>query len=206
MIATNHRVRQLLNRISGDIREYDAVQSNAMATLGVMHLGLPRELVDAFGHDPAAVTGATKRFQGWRAVDDIQRRLIRQNEVFRSFLSCTQNQLPRTKSVLDDPISSLMQSLQALEMHSQKIVGRAFKVGVSLKTVQATHDAVKANYNKTLARTSAVYPEVRRKIVLRVKALNIVFPAFSCRSIRGELQRPIPAILGVWHGYPHIRT
>ncbi|KAG6885265.1 hypothetical protein C0993_003955 [Termitomyces sp. T159_Od127] len=163
MITTNHRVRQLLNRISGDIREYDAVQSNAMATLGVAHLGLPRELVDAFGHDPAAVTGATRRFQGWRAVEDIQRRLVRQNDVFRSFLSCTQNQLPRTKSVLDDPISSLMESLQALELHGQMIAGRALEVGESLKTLQATHDAVKANYNKTLARTSVVYPEVRRK-------------------------------------------
>ncbi|KAG6879851.1 hypothetical protein C0992_010520 [Termitomyces sp. T32_za158] len=163
MIATNHRVRQLLNRISGDVREYDAIQSNAIATFGVAHLGLPPELVDAFGHDPAAVTGATRRFQGWRAVDDIQCRLVRQNEVFRSFLSCTQHQSPRIQSVLDDPISSLMQSLQALELHSQQIVDRALKAGESLKNVQAAHDAVKVNYNKTLARTSVVYPEVRRK-------------------------------------------
>ncbi|KAG6862141.1 hypothetical protein C0995_004223 [Termitomyces sp. Mi166 len=170
--ATNHRIRQLLSRISGDIREYDAVQSNAMTSLGIAHLGLPRELIDVFGHDPAAVTGATRRFQGWRAVDDIQHRLVRQREVFRAFLSRAQNQLPRTKSVLDDPISSLVQSLKALELHSQKIAGRAFEVGEALKTVQATHNTVKADYNKTLARTSVVYPELSHIVVLEESYKN----------------------------------
>ncbi|KNZ75028.1 hypothetical protein J132_05318 [Termitomyces sp. J132] len=165
-ITTNHRIRQLLNRISGDIREYDVVQSNAMASLGIAQLGLPRELIDAFGHDPAAVTGSTRRFQGWRAVDDIQHRLLRQREAFRAFLSRAQNQSPRSKSVLDDPISSLVQSLKALELHSQKITGRALEVGETLKTVQAMHDAVKTNYNKTLARTSVVYPELSRIVIL----------------------------------------
>ncbi|KAG6840917.1 hypothetical protein C0991_003259 [Blastosporella zonata] len=158
--ATNHRIRQLLNRVSGGIREYDAVQSNAMGSLGIAHVGLPRELVDAFGHDPAAVTGATRRFRGWKAVDDIQYRLLRQREVFRLFLSRAQTEVPQSKSVLDDPISSLVQSLKALESHSQRIAGRAFEVGEALKTVQATHDAVKTQYNKTLSRTSVVYPEV----------------------------------------------
>ncbi|KAG6817747.1 hypothetical protein H0H87_004538 [Tephrocybe sp. NHM501043] len=164
--TTNHRIRQLLNRVSGGIREYDAVQSNAMATLGIAHIGLPRDLIDAFGHDPAAVTGATRRFQGWRAVDDIQYRLLRQREVFRAFLSRAQTEVPHTKSVLDEPISSLVQSLKVLEAHSQRIAGRAFEVGEALKTVQATHDAVKTDYNTTLSRTSVVYPELSRIVAL----------------------------------------
>ncbi|KAG6911620.1 hypothetical protein DXG01_011923 [Tephrocybe rancida] len=164
--ATNHRIRQLLNRVSGGIREYDAVQSNAMTSLGIAHIGLPRELIDAFGHDPAAVTGATRRFRGWKAVDDIQNRLLRQREVFRTFLSRAQNEVPQSRSVLDDPISSLVQSLKSLEMHSQRIAGRAFEVGEALKTVQATHDAVKTDYNKTLGRTSVVYPELSHIVAL----------------------------------------
>ncbi|KAG6821410.1 hypothetical protein H0H93_014207 [Arthromyces matolae] len=164
--ATNHRIRQLLNRVSGGIREYDAMQSNSMISWGIGHIGLPREVIDAFGHDPAAVTGRTRRFQGWRAVDDIQHRLARQREVFRAFLSRAQNQLPQTKSVLDDPISSLMESLKALELHSQRIAGRAFEVGEALKTVQAKHDEVKVEYNKTLARTAVVYPELSKIVVL----------------------------------------
>ncbi|KAG6832558.1 hypothetical protein H0H92_000187 [Tricholoma furcatifolium] len=164
--AANHRIRQLLNRVSGAIREYDTVQSNAMASLGIAHIGLPRELIDAFGHDPAAVTGATRRVQGWKAVDDIQHRLVRQREVFRAFLSRAQNEVPQTKSVLEDPISSLVQSLKALELHSDVIAGRAFEVGEALKAVQETHDKVKTDYNNTLARTSAVYPELSQIIAL----------------------------------------
>ncbi|KAF8078854.1 hypothetical protein FPV67DRAFT_82266 [Lyophyllum atratum] len=162
----NHRVRQLLNRISVGIRELESVQSNAMTSLGIAHIGLPRELIDAFGHDPAAVTGATRRFQGWRAVDDIQHRLFRQRDVFQAFLSRANCDSALPKSVLDDPISSLIQSLAALEEHSQKIAGRAMEADEGLKTVQATHDAVKKSYKETSSRTSVVYPELSYIVAL----------------------------------------
>ncbi|KAG5644620.1 hypothetical protein DXG03_008098 [Asterophora parasitica] len=164
--ANNHRIRQVLNRVSVGIREFESAQSNAMASLGIAHIGLPRELIDAFGHDPAAVTGATRRFTGWRAVDDIQNRLIRQRDVFQAFLSSASSDVSVPKSVLDDPISSLVQSLEALETHGQKIAGRAFEVCEALKSVQATHVEVKEDYKGTLSRVSVVYPELSYIVAL----------------------------------------
>ncbi|KAF5385082.1 hypothetical protein D9615_001316 [Tricholomella constricta] len=173
--AHNHRIRQLLNRISVGIREFEAAQSNAMASLGITHIGLPRDLIDAFGHDPAAVTGATRRFQGWRAVDDIQNRLLRQRDVFHAFLSRASTDVAVPKSVLDDPISSLIQSLEALEIQNQKIAGRATEVDKALKSVQATHVEVKEDYRRTLSRVSVVYPEVRIPILLSLAACLRLF-------------------------------
>jgi hypothetical protein len=157
----NHRIRQLLNRISISVREYETAQSNAMVSLGISHKGLPRELLDAFGHDPAAVTGGTRRYQGWRAVDDIHRRLSRQREVFRAFLSHKNADMSVTKSVLDDPIASLVLSLSELEVHSRMITERAAEAAATLKSVQKIHATVKADYKSTLSHTSVVYPEVR---------------------------------------------
>ncbi|GLB35925.1 hypothetical protein LshimejAT787_0302130 [Lyophyllum shimeji] len=162
----NHRIRQLLNRVSVGIRELETAQSNALSSLGIAHSGLPRDLIDAFGHDPAAVTGATRRFQGWRAADDIHNRLLRQRDVFQAFLSRANRDASVPKSVLNDPISSLIQSLEALEVHSQKIAGKAIEVDEALKSVQATHNAVKTNYKDTSSRTSLVYPELSYIIAL----------------------------------------
>jgi hypothetical protein len=156
----NHRIRQLLNRIAVSVREYESAQSNSMVSLGISHKALPRELLDAFGHDPAAVTGATRRYQGWRAVDDIYRRLVRQREVFRAFLSHESADMSVSESVLDDPISSLMLSLSELEVHSRVIARRAAEAEETLKSVQKTHASVKADYKSTLSHTSVVYPEV----------------------------------------------
>ncbi|KAG5654689.1 hypothetical protein H0H81_007445 [Sphagnurus paluster] len=164
--AHNHRIRQLLNRVSVGIRELESVQSNAMASLGITHIGLPRELIDAFGHDPAAVTSSTRRYQGWRAVDDIQNRLLRQRKIFRDFLSHADADVSIPKSVLDHPISSLVQSLEALKLHSQKIAKRATEVGEALHAVQTTHGKVKEDYKATLSRTSVVYPELSYIVAL----------------------------------------
>lgn len=131
-----------------------------MASLGIKHMGLPRELLDAFGHDPAAVTGATRRFRGWRAVDDIQHRLLRQREVFQVFLAHANSNVSVLKSVLDDPIASLISSLDILEVHCKKIAERATVVTETLKGVQTVHTDVKKDYKKTVSHISVAYPEV----------------------------------------------
>jgi hypothetical protein len=131
-----------------------------MVSLGITHKALPRELLDAFGHDPAAVTGATRRYQGWRAVDDIHRRLARQREVFRVFLSHNNADMSISKSVLDDPISSLVLSLSELEVHNRVITRRAAEAEETLKSVQKIHASVKADYKSTSSHTSVAYPEV----------------------------------------------
>lgn len=160
MTSHNHRVRQLLNRISTGVREYDTVQSNAMASLSIPYNGLPRELLDAFGHDPAAVTGATRRFRGWKAVEDIHNRLVRQRDVFKTFLSCSGCDIPIGTSVLSDPVTTLLRSVETLENHHRKIATRALEVGETLVAVQDMHTNVKTHYKATLAHTSVVYPEV----------------------------------------------
>lgn len=124
-------------------------------------MSLPRELLDAFGHDPAAVTGATRRYHGWRAVDDIHRRLCRQREVFWAFLSHNNANMSVSNSVLKDPITSLLRSLSDLEVHSHVIAKRAAEVEETLKSVQKIHANVKADYKSALSHTSVVYPEVR---------------------------------------------
>lgn len=144
------------------MREFETVQSTVLRSLGVPYNNLPQDLLDAFGHDPAAVTGATRKFQSWKAVDDIHTRLIRQRETFRDFLShAAENNLPASASVLDDPIAALLRSLETLETYRQEITTKAKAVVDVLKRVQTVHAEVKAEYNDTLAHTSVVYPEVR---------------------------------------------
>ena len=163
--AQNQRIRQLLNKISIVVKEYEAAQSNVLASLGNhYHLRrLPRELLEVFSHDPAAVTGQTRRLRGWRAVDDIHKRLGKQRAICRLFLS---EHLDKTGgdigigSVLREPANTLNGSLESLEQFKTNVQFKAREVGELLMQVQDIHAQVKANYNSTLSHTSAVYPEV----------------------------------------------
>ncbi|KAJ6504409.1 hypothetical protein DFH09DRAFT_1201572 [Mycena vulgaris] len=168
-IAQNNRVRQLLNHIAAGVREYDQAQASLSTSLKVPHKGIPRELVEAFSHDPAAVTGATRKYQSWRAVDDIHHRLARQRQTFQEFLS----QVPpvdsstgSVESVLADPISALIDSLSVLDSERREIAWRATEVSDALKTVQTVHADVKAAYNGTLSHTSVIYPEISAIVAL----------------------------------------
>ncbi|KAJ7103322.1 hypothetical protein B0H15DRAFT_975630, partial [Mycena belliarum] len=168
-ITQNNRVRQLLNRIAVGVREYDEAQTSLSASLNVDHKRLPRELVDAFSHDPAAVTGATRKYQSWRAVDDIHDRLARQRETFREYLahsSHADSSQASAKSILADPISALMESLKTLDEQRREIAWRATEVSAVLKTVQTVHADVKAAYNGTLSHTSVIYPEISSIIAM----------------------------------------
>ena len=171
--ANNHRIRQLLNRVSNTVREYDTTQANAMNLLGITHTGIPQELLDAFGHDPAAVTSATRKFKGWRAVDDINNRLLRQREVFEEFLAQSESEPSLPQSVLDNPMASLSVCLDALERHQQQITRQATRVLETLKAVQTMHAGVKEEYKVTLSRTSVVYPEVN--VYVRTRRLAHTF-------------------------------
>lgn len=204
MTTHNHRVRQLLNRISTCVREYDTVQSNATATLGIPHNGLPRELLDAFGHDPAAVTGATRRFRGWKAVEDIHNRLVRQRDVFQAFLSCSGCDTPVAGSVLSDQVISLLRSVETLETHHRNIAARALDVCETLDAVQDMHTNVKTHYKATLTHTSVVYPEVSSTPLKSATVYSLHPSAFAYRSIGRKLQGPIPTFLGAWDGHPHL--
>ncbi|TFK36939.1 hypothetical protein BDQ12DRAFT_699430 [Crucibulum laeve] len=164
--AHNQRIRQLLNRISVGIKEYELAQSKSLRSLGISQSSLPRELVDAFGHDPAAVTGATRRLRGWRAVEDIHHRLIKQREVFCAFLSQASGEHASIVNVLKDPITALFHNLDVLENRKDLIASRAIEVSKQLKAVQTMQANVKADYNTTLSNTSVVYPELSHIVAL----------------------------------------
>ncbi|RXW19155.1 hypothetical protein EST38_g6682 [Candolleomyces aberdarensis] len=164
--AHNHRTRQMLNRISAAVREYDAIQNAALKTPGIPHLPLPKELVEAFSHDPAAVTGATRRLRGWRAVEDIHQRVLRQRQTFKSFLSTRPTQASDPVQILDAPISTLMETLDVLETQKDEIVSTAANLAELLHEVQEVHRNVKRDYNTTVSRTSVVYPELSHIVAL----------------------------------------
>lgn len=160
-MAHNQRIRQLLNRISISVKEYDTAQRTAMNALGKKYQALPKELVESFGHDPAAVTGATRRLRGWRAVEDIHQRLIRQREVFSTFIAMESRKTSDHESILDDKVSSLTRSLAILEERKEKLAERAKEVESVLRDVQKVYKDAKKDYDKTMSLTSALYPEVR---------------------------------------------
>ncbi|ESK98136.1 membrane protein [Moniliophthora roreri MCA 2997] len=160
--AQNSRVRGLLNRIASGVREYEMCQSGLMNYLDLPYNGLPQDLLEAFSHDPAAVTGSTRRLKSWKAVDDIHARLARQRAVFEDFLTNDNGEggFPVTDDVLREPILALMSSLDQLEAHRREIAFKAKEVSDLLKDTQKIHNQVKTEYNETLAHTSVVYPEL----------------------------------------------
>ncbi|PFH54876.1 hypothetical protein AMATHDRAFT_44659 [Amanita thiersii Skay4041] len=166
--AQNHRIRQLLNRVSIVVKEYEMARSNALASLGKhQHQGIPREVLEAFNHDPATVTGHTRRHRGWNAVDDIHNRLLKQRETLRQFLS-DQAQSARVQAqvMLREPAKILTDALGSLENCKNIVQSKALDVAEMLKKVQEVHSAVKANYNRALSHTSAVYPELSLIVTL----------------------------------------
>ncbi|KAK0466458.1 uncharacterized protein EV420DRAFT_1511717 [Desarmillaria tabescens] len=140
-IAQNLRIRQLLNRVAIGVKEYDVTQTSLMTLLGTPYKGLPPELLDTFGHDPSAVTTKTGRFRGWRAVDDIHNRILRQREIFEDFLAHNRDDIGSVveEDVLENPICVLRQSLNTLAVNKAA-------VAELLKTVQETHQKVKVDY------------------------------------------------------------
>lgn len=161
-MSQNHRLRQMLQRVATSVREYDLLQHNITESLGVPHSSISPELLDAFSHDPAAVTAATRRYKGWRAVEDIHNRISRQREAFRAFLAGSEEcGFSPPGSVFDEPITTLLQSLTQLEDHKKTTLVKTREVAGILTKVKGIHASVKTEYNETLSHTSVVYPEVR---------------------------------------------
>ncbi|KAA1468019.1 hypothetical protein DENSPDRAFT_927033 [Dentipellis sp. KUC8613] len=167
-IAQNHRNRQLLQRIAVGVKEYEAVQSRMAKIFGHSYVSLPPELLDAFSHDPAVVTGSTKWLRGWRAVENIHDHISSQVDTVQAFLHqmAEQPEVTRPASLLEGPLSSLQRSLEALEGRRASIIERSQEVEDTLLRIKELHTAVKTTYNKTLAHTSSVYPELSQIVAL----------------------------------------
>lgn len=163
--AQNHRVRQKLQRIAADVREYDNLQARMANTHGIPHQGLPVELLDAFNQDPSLVTGGTRERKGWRAVEDVHTRILRQQQIFRMYLSVSEKHVV-PDSLLDEPISSLMDTLGKLGHKRETLAHKQLEVASALAKVKSLHTQVKNEYNNALSHTSIAYPELSQIIAL----------------------------------------
>lgn len=119
-------------------------------------------MLETFSHDPSAVTRATSKYRGWRAVEDIHSRILRQRETLQNFL---QSDLPDPANegcILDQRIEQLFVDLSDLQLRKEEIGEFAEMVETLLKNVQETHAAVKEKYNHTVSHVSTMYAEVCR--------------------------------------------
>ncbi|KAI6047966.1 hypothetical protein EDC04DRAFT_2620765 [Pisolithus marmoratus] len=162
----NHRLRHRLQRVAVDIREYEILCSNVLPTLGILHRNLPPELLDAIGHDPSSVTGGTRKYRGWQAVDDIHDRVTRQREIIRLFLSAVGEDTFTIPDILDKPITLLTDKLQAIQQVQQPLSEKADDVNKILAEVRSIHATVKKEYNEVVSHTSVVYPELSHVVAL----------------------------------------
>ncbi|KAI0655228.1 hypothetical protein C8Q70DRAFT_1022597 [Cubamyces menziesii] len=174
-ISQNYRIRHLLQRVSAGAREYDSVQSSLSELLRIPYPRIPPEVMDAFVHDPSAVTGATRRVRSWQAVEDIHARIQRQRQTLQSFL-CTQlgeGQLEQPSvDVFQDQIAAAIRALEQLASHREALVRKAEEVATVLKRVKGIQATVKKDYNDTLAHTSLVYPELSQIAALEENYRN----------------------------------
>ncbi|KAI0275041.1 hypothetical protein BC834DRAFT_27429 [Gloeopeniophorella convolvens] len=166
-VAQNQRNRYLLQRVAGGIKEYELVQTKMSKALGLTYKPLPPEVIDAFSHDPAVVTGSTRQNKGWQAVENIHDNIMRQRNTVQTYLqgACTAEIAPPA-SVLKSPLKSLQQSLDALEKRRRSISKKVEEVNETLTRVKKLHATVKAEYNDAAAHTSSVYPELSEIIAL----------------------------------------
>jgi len=161
MKSQNHRLRQKLQRIASEVREYDMLQARLAHTHGIPHRGLPQELLDAFSHDPSSVTGGTREQSGWRAVEDIHARVLQQRQVYQVYPVAEKDVVSVSDSLLDRPISSLMDTLSELGQEREALTHKELEVASALAKVKSLHTQVKNEYNNALSHTSVVYPEAR---------------------------------------------
>jgi hypothetical protein len=99
---------------------------------------------------------------GWQAVEDIHNNIARQRNTVRKYLQQARHvEVTPPPSVLDSPLKSLQQSLDALESRRGMISQKVQEVIETLTRVKQLHAAVKTEYINTMAHTSSVYPEVR---------------------------------------------
>jgi len=93
----------------------------------------------------------------------------------RNFLQKSRDvEVAPPQSVLDSPLKSLQQSLDALEERRSVISQKVQEVSETLTRVKEIHASVKAGYNNATAHTSPVYPEVRLSYKQEVIILEMV--------------------------------
>ena len=162
-IKQNSTIRQQLQRISTEFRDFAHVQKQLIELLNMPFPTVPPEMFDAISHDPAAMTGQTRRLKGWRAVEEVHCRINRQREMLSGFaaaLTEINSQLPRPRGIFDESLIGLMGSLSRLENHQEDLREKESAATQTLAHVRELHVLTKMEYNQTLGHTSHIYPEV----------------------------------------------
>ena len=181
------------------MKDYHSLSNIVQDDIRVVLPDVPKDLIDAFGHDPSGVTGSTRRMQGWRAVEDIYHRVHRQRQIFRSFLETFEEKMPNDLCPLDNTVETLEGLLQILKIQKTEIVSDAETVSALLKAVQGVHGKVKAEYNETASHVSVVYPQVRPFVKIQAGSFSYLL-VITYRCPGRKLQGPIPTVLGAWYG------
>ena len=158
--AHNHKIRQFLNKIAATLAKYESLQASQDPLPGLNQRRIPKNVLETFSHDPSAVTRATSKFRGWRAVEDIHSRILRQRDTLRKFLQEDFLDPVNEGCILDQRIEELFEELSDLQLRKEEISQFAQTVETLLKHVQETHVEVKEKYNHTVSHVSTIYPEV----------------------------------------------
>jgi hypothetical protein len=162
-VKQNSRVRQQLQRIATEFRDFAHVQKQLIELLNMPFPTVPPEMFDAISHDPAAMMGQTRRLKGWRVVEEVHCRINRQREMLSSFaaaLTEINSQLPRPRGIFDESLIGLMDSVSRLEHHQEDLRKKESEATQRLAHVRELHVLTKIGFNDTLGHTSHIYPEV----------------------------------------------
>lgn len=165
----NQRMKYLLQSGTKSFVEFDDIHHFMADKLGLPYTRIPSDVLDAFNHDPAAVTGPTRRLSGWRAVEDIHLRLERQRDtllLFTSALSDTIKPLALSSNgIYDDAISTLTDRLEQLHAERSSALQKVRRTNELVAKVKDLRDKLKPEFDEAGRYTSANYPEVDENTV-----------------------------------------
>lgn len=153
------------------------MQHSLSTLLGLPYNRMSLEVLDALSHDPAAVTGNTRRLTGWRAVEDIHARRTRQIEVLQAFITSLPT-LPlsvsatETGGVFEEPTLTISALLDQLHDERQHVLDSVHEAGGLLLNVKEMRDQLKPDFDATERHTSANYPEVGAKYLIAMTCVD----------------------------------
>ncbi|KAH8119878.1 hypothetical protein DFH11DRAFT_1499342 [Phellopilus nigrolimitatus] len=174
--ARNGRMKLLLQTASRSIIEYDDTQHAMSEKLGLSYSRLPPEILEAFSHDPAAVTANTRRLKGWRAVEDIYLRCERQRAILKTFVasmpsSVTPLTLP-ANGIYEDATTTLANLVERLYNQRSAVLFRVRETNELLSKIKKMRDELKPEFDAANQYTSANYPELIRLETLLDEFVN----------------------------------
>ncbi|KAF9643854.1 hypothetical protein BDM02DRAFT_3175491 [Thelephora ganbajun] len=174
-VKQNSRIRQQLQRITAEFRDFTHVQKQLIELLNMPFPTVPPEVFDVISRDPAAMTGQTRRLKGWRVVEEAYCRINKQREMLSGFAAAMaeiNKQLPQPRGIFDESLIGLMDSLSQLEHHREDLRKKESEATQKLAHVRELHVLTKMEFNDTLGHTSHIYPELSLISALEEKYRN----------------------------------